>query len=84
MTKTEKEHAATLLVEQHPELIDYYIKYKEENGEEATSISKQVVKKVKLLFNLQLKELVELLCCNTDFYVIPTNSYDGAYQRVVF
>lgn len=84
MSKAEKERAATALIESHPELIDHYIKFKEENEEEATSISKQVVQEVKQLFNLQLKELVELLHCNTDFYTTQTNSHEEAYQRVMF
>ena len=84
MSKTEKERAATSLIESHPELIDHYIRFKEENEEEATSISKQVVQEVKQLFNLQLKELVSLLRGNTDFYTTQANSHDEAYQRVMF
>lgn len=84
MSKTDKEHAAIALIEEHPELIDYYIKHKEENEEEATSISKQVVREVKQLFNLQLRELVGLLNKNTDFYNTATNSHDEAYKRVMF
>ena len=84
MSKTEKERAATSLIEAHPELIDHYIRFKEENEEEATSISKQVVQEVKQLFNLQLKELVKILHSHTDFYATKTNSRDEAYQRVIF
>ena len=84
MSKTEKERAATSLIELHPEIIDHYIKFKEENEKEATSISKQVVQEVKQLFNLQLKELVSLLYGNTDFYSTQANSHNEAYQRVIF
>lgn len=84
MSKIEKAHAATLLVREHPELIDHYIKYKEVNEEQATSISKQVVQEVKQLFNCQLQELVSLLNSKTDFYKSVGNSYDEAYRRVMY
>lgn len=45
-----------------------YIKYKEENEEQATFISKQVVEDVKQLFDRQLQELVKLLYTKTGFY----------------
>ncbi len=84
MSRTEKDRAATLLISEHPELIDHYIKYKEENEEQATSISKQVVQEVKQLFNCQLQELAQLLYTKTEFYASAGNSYDEAYSRVMF
>lgn len=84
MSKTEKEKAATVLIAEHPELIDHYIKYKEETEEQATSISKQVVQEVKQLFNCQLQELAKLLDTQTDFYASDGNSYEEAYRRVLF
>ena len=82
--KKEKEHAAIQLIEAHPELIDYYLKYKEENEAEATSISKAVVQEVTMLFNKQLQDLTVLLYENTGFYSEEPNSYSAAYNRVMF
>ena len=84
MSRTEKEHAATALIAEHPEIIDHYIKYKEDNEEEATTISKQVVQEVKQLFNCQLQELTSLLYTRTGFYASAGNSYAEAYARVMF
>lgn len=84
MSKTDKEHAATQLIAKHPQLIDYYIKYKEENEEEATSISRQMVNEVKQLFNSQLQELANLLNTKTKFYSSAGNSYEEAYNRVIY
>ncbi len=39
MSKTDKERAATSLIQNNPEIIDYYIKYKEENMEQAVDSS---------------------------------------------
>lgn len=84
MSRTEKEHAATALIARYPEIIDHYIKYKEDNEKQATSISKQVVQEVKQLFNCQLQELASLLHTRTDFYATDGNSHDEAYARVMF
>ena len=84
MSRTEKEHAATALIARYPEIIDHYIKYKEDNEKQATSISKQVVQEVKQLFNCQLQELASLLYTRTDFYATAGNSHDEAYARVMF
>lgn len=82
ISKVEKNRIAMKLIAEHPELIDYYIKSKEENKEQATSISKQFVQEIAQLFNLQLKELIKLLQTNTDFYASCENSYDESLQRV--
>lgn len=84
MSQTEKDKAATRLIVEHPQLIDYYIKYKEDNEAVATSISKQVVQEVKQLFNTQLQELAKLLVTKTDFYKTESDSHDEAYKRVMF
>lgn len=84
MSKTEKERAATSLICNNPEIIDYYIKYKEENEEQASSISHQVVQEVKMLFNTQLQELTQMLYQKTDFYKENSSSYDEAYRRVQY
>jgi len=84
MSRPDKEKAAISLISRHPKLIDYYIKHKEETEQEATSISKQVVQEVKMMFNTQLQELTRLLSVNTDFYKTERDSYDEAYKRVLF
>ena len=72
------------IISKYPEIIDYYIKYKEENEEEATSLSKEAVREVKQLFNIQLRDFVELLYNRTDFYKEKADSYEEAYKRVMF
>ncbi len=84
MSRTEKDKAATSIIAAHPELIDYYIKYKEEKEDEASSISKQVVEEVIQLFNVQLQELAKLLFSRTAFYTIEPDSHSEARKRVLF
>lgn len=84
MPKSEKEREAVTLIQKHPDLIDYYLRYKEDNEEDATSISREMVREVTQLFNIQLRELATSLHEKTDFYSEPANSYDAAYRRVQF
>lgn len=84
VSKKEKEAAALSLIRSNPELIDYYLKFKEDNEQQATSISKELVREVTLLFNKQLQELVTILHGNTEFYLHDGDSYEAAYNRVMF
>lgn len=84
LSKKEKDEAGLALIRSHPELIDYYIKHKEEHEEDATSISEQNVQEIAQLFIVQLQELVNLLAGKTAFYQTDRNSYEAAYRRVQF
>ena len=76
ISRVEKEFAATELIRSHPELID--------NEEKATSISKEKVREVQLLFNDQISQLIKILSANTDFYNIIPDAHDEAKKRIVF
>lgn len=84
MTKTEKDAAAVSLIKEHPELIDYYLKYKEDNEQEATSVSISNVQEVRQLFHEQLSELIRLLKDKTEFYLTSPDAHDEAMKRVVY
>jgi hypothetical protein len=83
-TRSEKDQAAEILIRTHPELIDYYLKYKEDHKEDATSVSMEQVSEVKLLFQTHLKELVGLLKDNTPFYDVNPDAYEEALNRVLY
>ncbi|MCE1187631.1 MAG: hypothetical protein LWX56_00700 [Ignavibacteria bacterium] len=72
------------VIEQFPALIDYYIKFKEDNGEKAVAISESKVKETEVFFIRQLEEFVGLLLDNTEFYTTEDNSYTNAYKRVMY
>lgn len=84
LSQREKEEAATSLIRQHPELIDYYMRYKEEHKDEATSISKEKVKEVESLFNDQISLLISLLSEKSDFYKLIPDAHEEALKRVRF
>ena len=84
LSQTEKNHKAEELVRLHPELIDYYIRFKEENESQATSVSKEKVREVEILFNEQVAQLISLLNKSTDFYNTIPDAHDEAKKRVHF
>ncbi|OGD08830.1 hypothetical protein A2397_05290 [Candidatus Amesbacteria bacterium RIFOXYB1_FULL_44_23] len=81
--KDEKEAAIKTILE-FPELIDYYIKRKEDNGDRATSISEQKVAFSETVYTEQFKALALLLGEKTDFYKTSPDSYQEAMQRVQY
>lgn len=83
-TREEKMTAAQQTVLQFPQIIDYYIKAKENDEEGAIRESFQEVGGVKQVFIEQLQNLVYQLQEQTKFYDIPLNSYAEAMQRVMY
>ena len=83
-SKNNKNKAAELLIKNHPEIIDYYLKYKEDHAQDATSVSLEQVNEVKLLLNDQVKNLVGLLQRNTSFYDLNSDAYDESLDRLNF
>lgn len=69
---------------QFPALIDYFIKYKEEHGDEAENVSTAKVALSRQLYLHQFKMLAALLKQNTEFYKTSGVTYDEAHQRVMF
>ncbi len=82
--KREVSEAISRVLSKYPELIDYYIRYKEERGDEAVAISEQRVKHIERLFIKQLKDFVSELNNGTDFYLTGCNSYVESRKRVLF
>jgi hypothetical protein len=83
-TKEERAEAAKATILKYPEIIDYYIKAKEERGSEAESVSSRKVRFSQQLYIDQFSEIVTALERQTDFYKIPGNTYDEAMQRLLF
>jgi hypothetical protein len=81
--KDERE-AAFRTIQRFPELVDFYIKRKEDTGDQAESVAMQRVAFSQQLYLEQFRELADLLQRKTEFYATPGNSYDDAYKRVLF
>ncbi|MDO8686940.1 MAG: hypothetical protein Q7K11_01915 [Candidatus Berkelbacteria bacterium] len=80
-TKKEKMAAAYETICEFPQLIDYYIKFKEQNGEEAENVSGQKVVFSESVYIANVKKFIDGLG-KTEFYASAKNSYAEAKQKI--
>lgn len=80
-TAKERRAAEQATIEHFPQLIDYYIRAKEDKGAEAEAISKQKVDETRRVFREQLQQLLTDLRLKTDFYEKPWTSYGEALDK---
>jgi hypothetical protein len=73
--------AVQATIREHPELLDYYIRLREEAGDEAEQQSLEKVRDTFEIFVEQLTRLVRDIGARTDFYKIGWSSYDEALAR---
>jgi hypothetical protein len=83
-TKKSKREAAARTLKEYPEIIDYYIRYKEDHGDDAENISSWKVAESKRLYHDQFKLLSETLAKLTSFYSLVGDTYEEAFERVSF
>jgi len=81
-TKKEKAEAAFSTLQHYPELIDFFIKYKEDNGEEAKSISNEKVEFSNKVYVENVKNFVNEFA-KTDFYALHKEySHEEAVRQI--
>jgi len=80
-TKKEKRAAAFATIQKFPQLVDYYIKFKEDTGDKAERSSNQ---KVILSENIYINNVQNFVSGlqNTEFYTSTKNSYDEAKKKI--
>ena len=80
----ERAEAAVRTLIQFPTLVDYYIKTKEENGDDATDVSSERVLETQLVFDKQVRVLQEALAKDTPFYQVAFATYLEAHKRLAY
>lgn len=83
-TQKELHQAISETVRQFPQILDYYIRSKELDGDKASAVSEERVKEAEALFIHRLADLVERLNSDTDFYETPGDTLEDARKRVMF
>ncbi|MGX2042308.1 hypothetical protein ACWJKU_19580 (plasmid) [Methylocaldum sp. MU1018] len=79
----EKRAAAMRTIEQFHELLDYYIRWKEEHGSEAHRSADAKVKETHLQFVENVRTLVSHHLAGTEFYS-SDSSYEQSMKRVMY
>lgn len=83
-TKEDITDAVDATLKQYPQLIDYYIKQKEDDGDQAVSISSSRVTDSYRLYVKQFGHLISLLNQLTEFYKIPGNTKEETCEKIKF
>lgn len=83
-TKKEIREAITRVIERFPQVLDYYIRDKEDHGEEAVSVSKSRVRIVEARFVKHVRQFVRDYLDSGGFYQLPANTYQEALRRLMF
>jgi len=83
-TKKEIREAITRVIERFPQVLDYYIRDKEEHGEDAVSVSRARVRVVEARFIEHVRQFVRDYLDPGGFYLISASSYDEARRRLLF
>lgn len=71
-------------VESFPQVLDYYIRSKEDSGDQAVSYAEARVREVENILIKQVRSWVSQFLDPGGFYSLPYNTYEEARQRVMF
>ena len=82
--KKERDEAAARTVLQFPVLLDYYIRRKEQNADDATNISAERVHGTEQVYVVQVRDIQRKLAGESDFYRIIGNTYEEAHARLTY
>jgi hypothetical protein len=70
---------------EYPTFIDYFVRWKEDNGDIAEALADERVRSSSKLYLAQVREFVSLLQRSTGFYQIgPSDTLEEARQRVAY
>jgi hypothetical protein len=83
-TKKDINKAKLQTVNNFPQLLDYYIRYKEQNGDSANTSSTYKVKEAEFQYIQQIQALSEDLLKKSGFYNSKGRTYEEALQRAKF
>jgi hypothetical protein len=81
--KKDMSFAVAATLRKFPQMIDYYIRHKEDHGDQARSISEEKVDETRQAFEDGVRELVSLLR-DQGFYASREDSYEAAHRRVSY
>ncbi len=83
-TKEDVAAAMQATLARYPELIDYYIRMREDAGEDAVAYSASKVDESQRLYVDQFGGLAQFLATDTGFYDIAGNTHEETRQRIEF
>lgn len=83
-TQKDRSAAALATIQKFPHIIDYFIRLKEMQGDQANNLSEERVFAIEYMFIKQLQHLQAILVAQTEFYNIGKNTYEEAHARLAY
>lgn len=80
----ENRQAISDTIAAYPEIVEYYIREREESGDRAKSVSSEIVAETQKWFVDQVRVFVAQTLAQTQFYVMPSNTYDETKDRIEY
>lgn len=71
-------------IQKFPEILDYYIAYKENSKDKAAKLSIEKIEKIKRELISTLSEFCERVADNSEFFSVKPTSYEAALQRALY
>ena len=84
ISRIDRDVAAADTIRQFPQLIDYYIKWKEAHGDDAADVSAERVLFTEIQFSRRLQKILHPLLSQTDFYRVAGGTYAEAHVRLAY
>jgi hypothetical protein len=78
------ERAISATIQQFPEILDYYISYKENTKEKAAKVSAEKIEKIKSELISTLSEFCKKVENSSGFFNIKPTTYEAALQRALY
>lgn len=82
-TKNEVKEVASKAIEEYPQILDFYIKDKEDKGREAVDLSRSKVSGTERRFVKNVQNFVACYLSGTDFYE-SDDSYEESMRRLLY
>ena len=83
-SQRDRNTAAARTLMQFPQLVDYYIKLKEDTGDAAVDVSAEKVALTRFVFEKQVRALQQTLAAESSFYSIAGGTYLEAHRRLQY
>lgn len=77
-------HAISRTLLKFPALIDHYIRFKEDHGDQAVALSEEKISETEAVFIRHVTNLVEVLRAQNLFYSQKGDSFEESYLRVKY
>jgi hypothetical protein len=82
--EAEKQRAIDRTIRKYPEVIEHYIRQKEDTGDQAESISNEKVAETEAWFVRPVQDFVAASLAGTEFYALTGDTYEEARRRLIF